>query len=137
MILILKFDQSELKILKKPKYRFSTLTIDNCGCDNYHECTGNGCLFNPSLCPNLPTEWKGSKYSKVIYKAFDGYSVRVTVPNNVPGIDIRTNPYTGFIILSRRHCGAEFTSSIMNGNVKLIIMDTESVYEVFRNLEFW
>ena len=52
------------------------------------------------------------------------------MPNNVNGIDIRNNPYTGFIIISRRYCGAEFTSSIMSGDTKIIIMDTEAVYQV-------
>lgn len=106
---------------------------NNCNCTTYHECTEDGCVFNADLCPILPVEWKGNKFSKIIYRAYDGYSVRLTLPNNSPGIDIRNNPYTGFIIMSRRYCGSELVIAIMNGDVKLIIMDTESVYQVSNN----
>jgi hypothetical protein len=50
--------------------------------------------------------------------------------NGVDEYDIRSDPYDGFMIFSRRYCGSDFTDGIISGQIQLMIMDYEAVYNV-------
>ena len=58
------------------------------------------------------------------------YAVKIVVENEGGEFDIRSFPYTGFMIFSRKYCGAEFLDSILSGETKMLLMDLEAVYEV-------
>ena len=80
------------------------------------------CQFSADLCPVLPVDWKGAKYSFLQYSAYDGFAIRINVPNNNPEFDIRENPYTGFMMISRRYCGVDFINGLFDGSVKMNLM---------------
>ena len=67
-------------------------------------------------CPEM--EWKGGKFSKVLYEATNAFAVRINIPNNVAEHDIRADEdYGGFMIFSRRWCGADFIDGLVDGKV--------------------
>lgn len=101
-------------------------------CPDWHSCylESAECLEDPSICPTLPISWKSSKYSTVVMKGIGAYAIRMNLANLENEYDIRSSPYTGFMIWSRRFCGVEFTNGLISGQIKMMIMDYEAAYEI-------
>jgi len=101
-------------------------------CPDWHSCDIDiaQCIEDPDTCPELPISWKGGKYSTVVMKGIGAYAVRINIPNGQDEYDIRALPYSGFMMWSRRYCGAAFTDALISGQAKMMIMDYESAYEV-------
>jgi len=84
-------------------------------------------------CPAM--KWKGKKATKLMYRGKkDGkrsYIVRQAVLNNSDfHPNLRTSPYTGFFMFSRRYCGTDFFDALSDGTIKLGMFDYEATYDV-------
>lgn len=83
---------------------------------------------------NFPISWKGSKtvwkYSMVGENA---YVFRHAFPNNakpVTGTAVRTQGYAGFLYFGRKFCGSEFLAALLDGRIKIDLIDYTNMYDV-------
>merc|ERR1712227_272335 len=84
-------------------------------------------------CPTM--SWKGKKSTKIMHRGMRkgerAYILRQTIFNNSANTpDIRSSPYTGFLIFSRRYCGVEFYEALADGTIKVGMYDIDRTYDL-------
>jgi len=85
-----------------------------------------------NVCEDCPAmQWKGGRYSKLMYEAENAFVLKMNVPNTAVSHNIReVDEYAGFVIFSRRWCGVELLDKLMDGEVLLSVTDYSAMYEV-------
>ena len=79
--------------------------------------------------------WKGKKSSRIIYRGRENqkrsYIIRQAIANNSDKhTNIRENPYTGFLIFSRKYCGVDFFEALSDGSISIGLLDYDWTYDV-------
>lgn len=85
-----------------------------------------------NVCEDCPAmQWKGGRYSKLMYEAENAFVLKMNVPNTAVSHNIReVEEYAGFVIFSRRWCGVELLDKLMEGEVLISVTDYSAMYEV-------
>ena len=87
--------------------------------------------IDPSTCDDLSVSWKGTKWSKLLYRSRTSVMLRVNVANNdLNTIDLNTEDYIGFLVFTRKQCGTDFVEALSNGKLTYQIYDFYAKYEV-------
>ena len=79
--------------------------------------------------------WKGKKSSRIIYRGRENqkrsYIIRQAILNNSDKhTNLRENPYTGFLIFSRKYCGVDFFEALSDGSISIGLLDYDWTYDV-------
>ena len=90
--------------------------IDECvvgghDCHTFEVCENTDgawdCLFDHTLCDPNEAKWRGANKGKVVEKGDHAWELRVAVKNSDGRVNIRSSPYTGFLIWDRSAISAK------------------------------
>merc|ERR1712228_282237 len=77
--------------------------------------------IDPTLCEEIPVYWKGTKWSKIVFRSQNSVMVRINVANNDV---VNVDPYLGFLVFTKRECGIDFVKAWWNNKIKYKILST-------------
>jgi len=87
--------------------------------------------IDPTKCEDLSIYWKGTKWSKIIYRAPDSIMLRVNVANNdLANVDLNNDKYLGFLLYTKKMCGPSFVKGWHDGSLSYRIFDFYSKYQI-------
>ena len=87
--------------------------------------------IDPSTCEDLDINWKGIKWSKILYRGVSSVLLRVNVANNdLNNIDLNNEDYVGLLHYNKKNCGINFIRGWLDGKLKYNIFDNYEKYRI-------
>ena len=87
--------------------------------------------IDPSTCSDLDINWKGAKWSKILYRGVSSVLLRVNVANNdLNSVDLNNEDYVGLLHYNKGNCGTNFIKGWADGKLKYNIFDSYEKYRV-------
>ena len=66
-------------------------------------------------CDNVAVNWRGTKWSKIVYRSETGSVIlHVNIANNDGVVDVQTGDFVGLFLFTKKMCGINFVKEIWN-----------------------
>lgn len=101
---------------------------------------GYECKFDKDTCPSnaqmtKKVKWRGIKGHKIMETGPGAVMLSVKIKNQITTfLNIRENPYTGFLYFGKKKCGEDFLNAFIDGRLSFVMMDKEkyasAIYDV-------